>query len=160
MWTTSFGPGIGAARGGRRMPEVVVTAWGIKGGERMNPEAALCFPLPHMLHFSHNPSPFSFRGGCWPRQTVTFQPWGDKFSLARPAGKPWICSIRKASVLLVTFDGIALNSSNFAPTYFPCILFPFFFCSSMLFRLWHSSVLLFPPNQLSSFNTKSSFRMD
>lgn len=156
----SFGPGIGATRQGGRMPEAVATAWGIKEGERMNPEAALSFPLHRTLHFDFSPPPFSLRGRCWPRQTVVSQPWGGKFSLACPAGKPWVCFVRKAAVHLVTFDGIPLNSSNFASIYFPCILFPFFFGSSNLFWLEHSSILLFPPNQLSSFNIESSLGLD
>lgn len=70
------------------MPEAVATTWGIKERERMNPQAALSFPLPHTLHFNYNLSPFSLREECWPRQTVASQSCGGKFSLACPAGKP------------------------------------------------------------------------
>jgi len=68
---TRFAPGVGVTRGAGRIPGTVATDWGIEAGERMNPQAALSFPLPH---FDYNHPPFSLRGACWPRQAVASQP--------------------------------------------------------------------------------------
>lgn len=46
LQTTSFGPSVGAAVGGVRVPEAAASAGGITKGERKNPEAVSPCPYP------------------------------------------------------------------------------------------------------------------